>query len=209
MTLFVPTAYPDEPERHFWWDRLHSALMGAPEGERASTAFGSFELGSAAERAAARRAIGSALQDLDHDVALRELDQLCDSLAAPAPRPAVLGWAELLDLHADGVTLAAHTRTHPLLSKIPLETALAEAHGSYDDLVMRLGDALPVLAYPGGSQTRALVDALDRGPFELAFTTERGSNKVPGNDPLRLQRINVGVRSTLTLVRAQLLSVTA
>ena len=26
-TLFVPTAYPDQPERSFWWDRLYRALM--------------------------------------------------------------------------------------------------------------------------------------------------------------------------------------
>ena len=209
VTLFVPTAYPDQPERHFWWDRLHAARFGAKNGARASTSAGTFELGSTSERSAARRSIGGALQELDHAVALRELDELCDSLNAKGPGPAVLGWSKLVELHAAGVTLAAHTRTHPLLSKIPLEDALAEALGSHQDLVERLGGSPPVLAYPGGAQTRAFVEALDGGPFELAFTTQRGSNRVPGNDPWRLQRINVGVRSTLTLLRAQLLSVTS
>ena len=29
VTLFVPTAFPDHPERGFWWDRLYNALRCA------------------------------------------------------------------------------------------------------------------------------------------------------------------------------------
>jgi hypothetical protein len=32
VTLFVPTGYPDHPERTFWWDRLHQAV-GQIEGQ--------------------------------------------------------------------------------------------------------------------------------------------------------------------------------
>ena len=207
VTLFVPTAYPDQPERHFWWDRLHAALHDAmPRDELASVA-GTFRLHSTAERSAARRAIGAKLQTLDHDVALAEVDRLCRDLGAAEPTPAVLGWSELVDLHRAGVTLAAHTRTHPLLAKLPVEQAISEAQGSFDDLAERIGRVPPALAYPGGSHTDALVRALEGSSFEIAFTTHRASNKVPTDNPFRLDRINVGHRSTLPLVRAQLLPV--
>lgn len=206
-TLFVPTAYPDRPDRHFWWDRLHAALFTAEPRDDLETSVGAFSLDSDADRAAARRSLGRRLQELDHDRALEELDSICEALDADAPASAVLSWARLLELHRAGVTLAPHTRSHPLLGKISLDRALIEALGSYDDLVSRFGDVPPALAYPGGSYTNELVLALEHTPIELAFTTRRGSNTVPGDDPRRLDRINVGVRSTLPLVRAQLLPV--
>ncbi|MGI9657540.1 MAG: polysaccharide deacetylase family protein [Gaiellaceae bacterium] len=207
VTLFVPTAYPDQPERHFWWDRLHAAFHAAEPRDAVETVAGTFRLHDSSERAAARRAVGGKLQTLDHAVALATVDKLCEELEAPPPIPAVLGWSELLDLHRAGVTLAAHTRTHPLLAKIPLEHAISETEGSFDDLVERVGHAPAALAYPGGSHTDALVRALRDSRFEIAFTTRRGSNKIPSSSPLRLDRINVGHRSTLPLVRAQLLPV--
>src|SRR5688572_2118821 len=31
VTVFVPTAYPSEPARTFWWDRLHQAMARAAQ----------------------------------------------------------------------------------------------------------------------------------------------------------------------------------
>ncbi len=207
VTLFVPTAYPDQPDRHFWWDRLHAALFRAGAHQSVTTGVGTFSLGTDSERAHARRSIGRALEEIDHRQALAEVDALCRSLEAPPPGPAVLSWAELVELQSAGVTLAAHTQTHPLLAKLPLEEALREAEGSHADLVERLGEAPPALAYPGGSHTEELLEGLEASPFEVAFTTRRGRNSLAQDNPLRLNRINVGVRATLPLLRAQLLPV--
>jgi hypothetical protein len=40
----------------------------------------------------------------------------------------------------------------------------------------------------------------------MAFTTERGGNDIATGDWLRLRRFNVGTRSSVPLLRAQLLS---
>ena len=45
--------------------------------------------------------------------------------------------------------------------------------------------------------------------FELGFTTRRGSNDLARSDWLQLRRSNVGRRSTLPVVRAQLLALPA
>jgi hypothetical protein len=50
------------------------------------------------------------------------------------------------------------------------------------------------------------VDWLSAAGFEIAFTTARGSNDPHGADWLRLRRINVGRRSAVPAIRAQLLS---
>ena len=51
---------------------------------------------------------------------------------------------------------------------------------------------------------KATVDALRGSGIELAFTTRRGVNDLTTADPLRLRRINIGQRTTLNLLRAQL-----
>jgi hypothetical protein len=42
--------------------------------------------------------------------------------------------------------------------------------------------------------------------FELAFTTDRGINQMGTTDPLRLRRINVGMNTSLAIMRGQLLA---
>jgi len=51
-----------------------------------------------------------------------------------------------------------------------------------------------------------VVSMLEREGFALAFTTKRGINNIAHMNPLRIQRINVGGRTTLPILRAQLLS---
>ena len=54
-----------------------------------------------------------------------------------------------------------------------------------------------------------VVRAVERAGFKLAFTTERGINDLGRVHPLQLQRINVGMRTTIPILRAQLLSLSA
>jgi hypothetical protein len=49
------------------------------------------------------------------------------------------------------------------------------------------------------------VAAVGRAGVVAAFTTERGVNDLPAADPMRLRRINVGSRSSVGLLHAQLL----
>jgi peptidoglycan/xylan/chitin deacetylase (PgdA/CDA1 family) len=117
----------------------------------------------------------------------------------------VLGWEALRDLRAAGVALAPHTRTHPLLTRVPAAAATTEITGSRDDLTRETGSELAVLAYPSGATSVAVADAARAAGIEIAFTTERGTNDLRTADWLALRRINVSVRTPDALVRAQML----
>jgi peptidoglycan/xylan/chitin deacetylase (PgdA/CDA1 family) len=117
----------------------------------------------------------------------------------------VLSWPELGRLHFEGVVLAPHSRTHPLLDRVPLETAREEIVGSLEDLAREIGSVPRVFAYPAGGENAEVARVLGEEGFELGFTTERGRNDLREADWLRLRRINVGRASTLALLRAQLL----
>ncbi len=204
VTLFVPTAYPGDPERAFWWDRVHQAVS-ATDADGVATPVGRLPLGSAREREAAVAVLRRELSALPHAEALGAVDRLVAELGGRTPTKTVLGWDELRRLAAEGVTLAPHTRTHPLLNRVSEQVVRDELAGSAVDLVRELGSVPPVLAYPGGGLSDEVVRIAAETGYELAFTTGRGLNDLDRSDLLRLRRINVGRRSSSALIRAQLL----
>jgi peptidoglycan/xylan/chitin deacetylase (PgdA/CDA1 family) len=118
----------------------------------------------------------------------------------------VLTWDELRRLAVAGLAVAPHSRTHALLTRLEPERVTEELDGARRDLEDRLGSTAfgTVFAYPAGHHDRETRAALARLGFELAFTTERGINEIGTSDPLRLRRINVGLRAGPELVRAQM-----
>jgi peptidoglycan/xylan/chitin deacetylase (PgdA/CDA1 family) len=217
-TLFVATGAASDPSTPFWWDRLWAAVQRAPATATIAMPHGA-ALPVGAEHV--RRTVATLrdwLKTLDHDEAMREVDRIVQELSAgqggappdgdPTPTtPAVLGWDELRTLAREGVTLAPHTRGHPLLDRVPLETAIEEISGSHADLEREVGPVatIPrVLAYPSGAHGGSAVTAAREAGMDLAMTTDRGGNDLRQADRLRLRRINVGGRAGVPLVRAQL-----
>jgi peptidoglycan/xylan/chitin deacetylase (PgdA/CDA1 family) len=207
-TLFVPTAYPDVPGRAFWWDRLHQALAET-RAPAVATPVGRLPLGSPDERAAAARALRTFLKSRPHDEAMGHVEALLEDLGAEdAPSP-VLGWDRLRTLAAEGVALAPHSRTHPLLTRVGPDQLVEEVAGSLADLEREVGPVPSAFAYPSGAHDDRVVAALAASGLRVAFTTARGNEPLDGGDGgpdwLRLRRVNVGTRTTPALLRAQLL----
>ena len=202
LTLFVPTAYPGEPGKAFWWDRLWSALGRA--GAAVSTPLGDQPVRTPDERLRTYRRLRGYVKSLPHEQAMAVIDQLCAGAGA-APGASVLDWVELRQLAAEGVALAPHSRTHPLLHRLAGGAAHEEIVGSLGDLEREVGPIPRVFAYPGGGIDDGVTAFLEGEGFEVAFMTSRGVNDLSRPDWLRLRRINVGRSSGLTGIRLQLL----
>ena len=205
VTLFVPTAFPDQPQRAFWWDRLHQAVHASLRRDSLDTPIGRLPLETADERTAAVRRLTAHVKALPHRGALAAVERLCVELNAPAAQNEVLSWNELRELARQGVTLGAHTRTHPLLNRLSLDEARAEALGSREDLEREVGPQPAVLAYPAGGCHQEIARMLQREGFRFAFTTHRGLNDVRTADRMLLRRINVGRGTSDAALRGQLL----
>lgn len=208
VTLFVPTAYPGGDGPGFWWDRLWDAIRSTTRDVVEVESLGSVQLGDPRARRAALRTLQASIKSRPHDEAMAVVERLIGDLRPgnhdERSAPTVLGWDELRRLAAEGVTLASHTRTHALLDRVPIDTAIAEIAGGREDLERNVGPTLPVLAYPSGAHGGDAVDAARRAGMVLAVTTERGGNDLRHVDRLQLRRINVGGRARSPLVRAQL-----
>ena len=148
-TVFVPTAYPDHPELRFWWDRLYSAFTETALGEVRDPDFGRLPLGTAEARRSSRRLVQRRVKEMPHDQAMRAVERICAQLgdAARTDRD-TLGWNELRRLVSEGVSVGAHTRTHPALTRLAVEDARREIRGSRADLERELGACLPVFRVP-------------------------------------------------------------
>lgn len=191
-TLFVSTAYPDRPDYLFWWDRLYRALTFSTKPELESTPFGKLSLRTPTDRRESWRRLREHLKRATHEDVLTLVDNICDRLGdVPGGTNGVLSWNELRSLSRDGVTLAAHTRTHPVLTRVAPEIAREEIVGSQQDLEHQVGPMLPVFCFPGGQHNDTLVSILKQEGFKMAFTTVRGSNDLGCADPWRLRRINI------------------
>jgi peptidoglycan/xylan/chitin deacetylase (PgdA/CDA1 family) len=204
-TVFVPTAFPNHPERLFWWDRLYHALRATSVGELNSP-LGCFPLSTISERRGAYKALKNHFKTLPHAKTITEVDRICRDLDILPEPNIVLDWESLRRLASEGVTLGAHTQNHPIMNCITLEELQSEVIGSLQDLTRELGFAPQTFAYPSGIHNEAAVSVVERAGFKLAFTTRRGINEIGRADRLRLQRINVGAQTTLAVLRAQLLS---
>jgi peptidoglycan/xylan/chitin deacetylase (PgdA/CDA1 family) len=205
-TLFVPTAFAGDPGRVFWWDRLKHALQHTERRQLPVAAVGTLPLATAAQRRHAFKQLRRHVVDLPHVEAMRWVDEICDQLeVTPPPAGEVLSWPELRRLARDGVTLGAHTRTHPFLHRLDPPEIEREIVASVADLERQVGPVLPIFAYPGGYHNQAVVAAVRRAGVALAFTTVRGANDLLRADPLRLRRNNIGERANLPVLQARLL----
>ncbi len=208
VTLFVPTAFPDHPERLFWWDRLFHAIHTTVKSE-ISTPIGNLAIGTDLERRQATTRLRNHIKLLPNAAALAFVEDVENRLNISPHTNCVLGWDALRKLANEGVTLAPHTQTHPIMNHIPPSAMRNEALGSLQDLRREIGATPPVFAYPSGFYNPEVIKAMKEAGFKLAFTTERGINNLSQVDPLQLQRINVGAQTTIPLLRAQLLSLSA
>jgi peptidoglycan/xylan/chitin deacetylase (PgdA/CDA1 family) len=205
-TLFVPTAYPDDPGREFWWDRLHRVISSTRREELVGTPLGRLDL-QPARRPGSMRVLQRWLQSLPHTDTLHWVDMVCRELGMTEIRPApVLKWDELRRLAADGVALAPHTRTHARLDRMSLDAAAAEIRGSRDDLEREVGTSAPMFAYPFGARDERVTELLKQEGWLAAMTQRHGHNTLSTVDPFSLRRTNISRRTSPVALALRLTS---
>ena len=75
---------------------------------------------------------------------------------------------QLCRLNSEGMTIGAHTRTHPNLALLTHQSLAHELQGSKEDLEMILGTSVNYLAYPGGRFNRNVLTATQQAGFKAA-----------------------------------------
>ena len=147
----------------------------------------------------------SHVKSLQHPEAMAWVDDLCLKLTNEDPVPTVLlDWQDLRLLSEQGVTIGAHSRTHPLLTQITDQQVYDEISGAQQDLETMLGKVLPIFCYPAGAYNNAICGIAKNSGIKLGFSSHLGHNKLNNCNPLCLKRINMTRRTTTTVMRLRL-----
>ncbi len=106
----------------------------------------------------------------------------------------MLNVAELQKLRDGGISLGAHTVTHPILSQTSLVHAKQEIHCSKSEIETQLHVQVETFAYPSGRRVdfnEEVKRLVKEEGFVGAFSMINGVNEF-GADPFELRRIPVG-----------------
>jgi peptidoglycan/xylan/chitin deacetylase (PgdA/CDA1 family) len=159
----------------------------------------SFSLSSSDLRLRASHLIIEQAKTLKNHDRLLLMDRLIKRLGVKLPpempehcKP--LCWEEVRTLAQAGVEFGAHTRTHPILSRISDDQELHdEIAGSKSRIEEALDAAVLHFCYPNGRAAdigSSAVSAVRAADFRTAVTTERGLN-LKSSDRFLLRRIGV------------------
>jgi peptidoglycan/xylan/chitin deacetylase (PgdA/CDA1 family) len=201
-TMFLVSDFIDG-RQWLWVDRLQYALATTSRPTLAVSLTGMptrrFALETREQRRLAGAEVIGLLKEADNDERLRTLDAILRTLEvdlpAMAPREyAPLSWDEVRTLSRQGVEFGAHTRTHPILSRIVDQGVLEEEIlASRSRIEAETGCPVLHFCYPNGRRAdlgERTVGVLERSGFKTAVTTERGMNN-GGVSPFLLRRLGV------------------
>ena len=106
----------------------------------------------------------------------------------------MMTWNELREMSAEGMTIGAHTVSHPNIPNTPPEEALEEIVGSRDQIAGMLGTTVAHFSYPNGRGAAHLTEAVRgivrQAGFLSAVTSVPGCVRT-GADPWALRRVGV------------------
>ena len=110
----------------------------------------------------------------------------------------MLSWPDVRSLLSAGMTIGAHTRTHPVLPELPPEEQRWEVAGARQDLEYELGRPILTFAYPYGRLDGTTTATVAEGGYAGACCSRSGVND-PSVPPFLLRRVEV--RGTDSLLR--------
>ncbi|MCL6612495.1 MAG: polysaccharide deacetylase family protein [Peptococcaceae bacterium] len=106
------------------------------------------------------------------------------------PLNRMAGWRELEEMAEGGITIGAHTLTHPSLTGLEPEAARHEITEGKKRLEAALKRPVEVFCYPYGNYDQAIVQIVRESGFRAAVTADQGLGRYR-EDPYALKRIRV------------------
>jgi peptidoglycan/xylan/chitin deacetylase (PgdA/CDA1 family) len=188
-TVFVTTD-PVSGRGCLWWDRLANALTRSIGGS--FSVFGrKYEIKTEADAWNAQaELIGMLKRSRNRDTVIDDIVK--KSGAEDEPPPGLyLAWDDVRELRDDGWEIGAHTRSHRILTSVPLKDAFAEIDDGADEIEVETGTRPRLFAYPNGRPEdfdNEIINHLKKTGFVGACAGDGGPEpKKP--DPFAVKRI--------------------
>jgi len=177
--FFIATDYLDGGR--MWNDTVIEAVRGCsqPSLDLAKLDLGTHPIGTSAEKSRAIAAILGQLKYLPQGEREAKVAAVATRCAVALPDSLMLTGDQLRQMHKAGMTIGAHTASHPILARIPDEQARSEILKSKERLERAIGESVRFFAYPNGMPSQdyraSHVQMVRESGFEAAFSTAIGS----------------------------------
>lgn len=199
-TFFIATGFLDGGR--MWNDTVIEAMRSCRRNllDLEDLGLGRFTLATVAERRSALEACINLIKYLPVD-ARSDLAERVASLAGVQPPSHLMMTSDAVrTLHRAGMQIGAHTITHPILLRLPVEEARREMHDSRACLENIIGSSVTTFAYPNGKLSQDYGQehaglARELG-FEAAVSTNPGVADA-GTDLMQLPRFTPWDRTRL------------
>lgn len=99
-------------------------------------------------------------------------------------------WDQIAQMAAAGMEIGSHSRDHPNLAGKDLDYLVWQALGSQETIEAHTGAHPHILAYPGGTYDKLVIDVFRSANYWGAVTTEQGDTH-RSDRPFELKRIRV------------------
>lgn len=210
--VFVATGHVGT-QKPFLWDFAAYCLEKATAGRIFVPLLGEKDLSVPSERRAATSAWVEASKRLPARERWRAAAILASALGVAPPPNAFaklyLSWDEIRELDRQGLEFGGHTRTHPILTRLPATEAQAEIAECQNRLTAELGRPALGFAYPNGSTqdySEEHGEAARWAGFSIAFSLEPGpaSFREIRERPMAVRRLYVGAKDNTPRFLAKL-----
>lgn len=200
-TFFIATGFLDGGR--MWNDTLIEAVRRASdEGIRTegtpASALGQVACGTLEERRHSIERLIGAAKYLPGEERDRFVSAIADRCGAALPQNLMMSSAAVCAMHREGMTIGAHTVSHPILLRSTLAEAEAEITRGREQLQAIIGERVDIFAYPNGKPNADYAAehvrlVRDLG-FDAAVSTAWGAART-GTDPFQLPRFTPWDRS--------------
>jgi peptidoglycan/xylan/chitin deacetylase (PgdA/CDA1 family) len=147
-----------------------------------------------AQRKTAIRTLAKLFKGNSIPVRERLRDELRRATATGSLPSPMLTWDQLREMHALGMTVGAHTVTHPNLPNAGLADAWGEIAGAKARLETEIDAPVTMFSYPNGGaeryMTEEIVHLVQKAGYEAATTSWNGLAS-PASDLFALERVQV------------------
>lgn len=176
-TVFLVTGHIDTGNL-FWFDKIRYIIWNTKIKRLKLDGFGDFSLNSINNRLLSVFTIVEKLKKIKDETKNHLMEKLINISKVDIPydlgQDVILSWDEVKEMNEWGIDFGAHTISHPILTKIPLEQAKFEILQSKKDIEKRLEQSVYTFAYPNGTYedfNTKIIDLVKESGFTCAVTT--------------------------------------
>jgi peptidoglycan/xylan/chitin deacetylase (PgdA/CDA1 family) len=195
-TIFTTSDFI-EKKLFFWWDNIEYAISHTSHEQ---LNLGIKELGTSDEKLNATTQFTKYCKTLPNDQKLALIARLTTELGVdisgqPSGRSAPLSWEEIREMQAGGIEFYPHTKTHPIMTRIPRLQKEVEARVPKELLEQKLGRPAVIFCYPNGGPSDfddETIDVLKKAGYIAAVTGITGFNLTTAeNEMFKLWRFAI------------------